>query len=123
MPANTTSVLQPCDQGIIRTLKAYYRREMRAKILNSIDDGHTSSANELAKMTNLLDAIHLIAMSWNNVTETTITNCFNHVFKNQEQEITPPEEQPPELFEQEFEDWISIDSNVVTAEQLTGRCL
>ena len=37
-PPNTTSVLQPCDMDIIRTLKAYFRHEMRQKIINISDD-------------------------------------------------------------------------------------
>ena len=28
LPLNTTSVVQPCDQGIIRSLKAAYRRSL-----------------------------------------------------------------------------------------------
>ena len=28
LPANTTSVMQPCDQGVIRSLKAAYRRSL-----------------------------------------------------------------------------------------------
>ncbi|GBM00948.1 hypothetical protein AVEN_151400-1 [Araneus ventricosus] len=37
LPANTTSLIQPCDQGIIRALKAYYRHEMRARILERFE--------------------------------------------------------------------------------------
>ena len=75
LPANTTSILQPCDQGIIRTLKARYRNEMRRRILNEIDN-EDSTANVIAKKTSLLDALHLIKKSWADVTETTIKNCF-----------------------------------------------
>jgi hypothetical protein len=38
LPANTTSLIQPCDQGIIKALKANYRREMRAQIIAELDD-------------------------------------------------------------------------------------
>ena len=62
LPPNTTSVLQSCDMGTIRTLKAYFRHEMHQKI---IDD----SENELAVQTvvkriNLLDAMHMINPAW-----------------------------------------------------------
>jgi hypothetical protein len=76
LPANTTSILQPCDQGIIRALKAHYRREMRARILEHMEDTEKLSANDLAKKTNLLEALHLLTMSWTRVSESTIQNCF-----------------------------------------------
>jgi hypothetical protein len=37
LPANTTSLIQPCDQGIIRAFKAHYRRAMRARIIAELD--------------------------------------------------------------------------------------
>uniref|UniRef100_A0A2S2QB38 Tigger transposable element-derived protein 1 n=1 Tax=Sipha flava TaxID=143950 RepID=A0A2S2QB38_9HEMI len=37
LPENTTSIIQPCDQGIIRSLKAYYRSAIRRKVLAAID--------------------------------------------------------------------------------------
>ena len=48
LPANTTSIIQKCDQGIIRTFKPYYRSEMRTRILNMIDSTNFK-ANEIAK--------------------------------------------------------------------------
>uniref|UniRef100_A0A2H8TWR2 Tigger transposable element-derived protein 1 n=1 Tax=Melanaphis sacchari TaxID=742174 RepID=A0A2H8TWR2_9HEMI len=54
LPANTTSIIQPCNQGIIRTFKAYYRSAIRGKVLAVIDNGlHDAScsfqANGIAK--------------------------------------------------------------------------
>ena len=79
LPANTTSLLQPLDQGIIRSLKAHYRREMRANVLEQIEDVKKVSANNLAKKTNLLEALHLLALSWKHVSEETIQNCLRKV--------------------------------------------
>jgi hypothetical protein len=64
LPANTTSIIQPCDQGIIRTFKAYYRSAIRGKVLAVIDNGLQDAscslrANDIAKKINILDAIHL----------------------------------------------------------------
>jgi hypothetical protein len=65
LPANTTSLIQPCDQRIIKTLKSYYRKQMRTRIIGNIkntNDQQKLSVNELTKQTNLLDASHLIKM-------------------------------------------------------------
>lgn len=72
LPANTTSLIQPCDQGIIKTLKSYYCKQIRTRIIENIEntnDQQKLSANELAKQTNLLDALHLITMAWDQVTD------------------------------------------------------
>ena len=37
LPANTTSVRQPLDQGVIRCLKAHYRKRLEMLILSSLD--------------------------------------------------------------------------------------
>lgn len=37
LTSNTTSIIQPCDQGIIRTFKAYYRTGMRKNVISVID--------------------------------------------------------------------------------------
>ena len=79
LPPNTTSLIQPCDVGIIRTLKAYCRHEIRASIIDAIEDGcnHSSiNANVIAKRLLVLNALHILAGNWNKVTKETIRNCW-----------------------------------------------
>jgi len=77
LPANTTSLIQPCDQGIIRTFKAHYRREIRAGIVAELDDiQDQSEAGAVAKKISLLDTLRLVAMLWKRVSGKTIENCF-----------------------------------------------
>jgi len=50
LPANTTSLIQSCDQSIIRAFKAHYRREMRARFIAELDDiQDRSDASAVAK--------------------------------------------------------------------------
>ncbi|KFD69417.1 hypothetical protein M514_18289 [Trichuris suis] len=37
LPANTTPLLQPCDQGLIAIIKAYYTQNVMRHIVNAID--------------------------------------------------------------------------------------
>lgn len=39
LPPNTTSEIQPCDQGIIYALKCHYRRNMVKRLIRFIDRG------------------------------------------------------------------------------------
>ncbi|KAI6647413.1 Tigger transposable element-derived protein 4-like [Oopsacas minuta] len=44
LPANTTSLIQPLDQGIIMNLKYFYRQEVVQKTIAGIDDNLVSSS-------------------------------------------------------------------------------
>lgn len=68
-PPNTTSRLQPLDQGIIKNFKCFYRREVVKKHIDDAEAGKKTSIN-------LLDAIRFSDKSWRNVTARTIQNCF-----------------------------------------------
>ena len=70
LPPNATSCLQPCDQGIIRSFKAKYKAKMLFRLIKFIDKGAVASP------ITLLDAIHMAAASWDEVTTTTLENCF-----------------------------------------------
>ena len=72
-PTNTPSVHQPLDQGIIRSWKAHYRRRWLAYMCNE----YNTHGNPL-RSTNILKAIRWLTDAWeNDVTPTTIRNCWN----------------------------------------------
>ena len=71
-PVNTTSVLQPCDQGIIKCFKGYYRKRLIQKLITMIDNGKEPSELKI----NLLDAMYMAKAAWNEVKQSTIKNCF-----------------------------------------------
>ena len=70
LPPNTTSVSQPMDQGVIKCLKAFYRRRLVNLMIKYLEQGQ-----DLPKIS-ILHALQLLVASWNDVTKTTITNCF-----------------------------------------------
>jgi hypothetical protein len=59
MLPNTTSKIQPCDAGIIRTFKAYYRRRFNNQLLSRIE----SSIADPEKI-NLVDGIQNAIVAW-----------------------------------------------------------
>ena len=67
---NTTSCLQPMDQGVIRSLKCKYGIRIIKTIINAIDSGKQMPS------ISILEAIKMPAHSWSEVSESTIINCF-----------------------------------------------
>ncbi|GBN04653.1 Tigger transposable element-derived protein 4 [Araneus ventricosus] len=71
-PPNTTSVLQPMEQGVIRSLKCHYQKQLILRILECYDKNKDCDIS-------LFDAVVSLEKSWRLVTESTIRNCFSHV--------------------------------------------
>jgi len=69
-PPNCTSKLQPADQGIIQNLKVQYRQTMVRKMLQYLDE------NKPIQTIDLKDAVFMMAKAWDNVSQTTIQNCW-----------------------------------------------
>ncbi len=78
LPKNTTSLIQPCDAGIIHNLKAYYQMELRDRILASLEaaGAEKGRSEDFVKKVSILDAIHMVARAWRSVKATTVANCF-----------------------------------------------
>ncbi|CAB5293589.1 unnamed protein product [Rhizophagus irregularis] len=72
LPPNTTAHLQPMDAGIIHSFKAKYKREFCNHIIHQFNRGINRETNKL----NIKEAIDYIAEAWENVTQTTIQNCW-----------------------------------------------
>jgi len=90
---NMTSAVQPCDAGIIRTFKAYYRKRFNNLLL----DGYENNIDNPEKI-NILDAFCLVVPAWvEDVSLATIANCFHHykirtndIIHTQQREVGPP---------------------------------
>ena len=76
MPPNTTSLIQPLDQGIIRSFKAYYRRELVRMQIVVIDSTPPVPLSEVTKQITVLKAIHMMKRAFFMVKPSTIQNCF-----------------------------------------------
>ncbi|CAF2142131.1 unnamed protein product [Rotaria magnacalcarata] len=71
-PPNTTAVIQPMDQGIIRAFKAHYRRYL---VKHTIANATVAMTADDINVT-ALDAVYWIDAAWSAVTEVSIRNTF-----------------------------------------------
>lgn len=74
LPANTTSMLQPLDLGIIQNFKVHYRNYFLRHVLAKIDE--STCASEVCKSITVLVAIRWVAMAWALVQEEMVRKCF-----------------------------------------------
>ena len=70
LPPNTTSVLQPMGQSVIRRLKTHYQGRVVRRLCRALDKTKT-----LPKIS-ILQAMKMLVSSWEVVSAQTIVNCF-----------------------------------------------
>jgi hypothetical protein len=89
LPPNTTAKLQPLDSGVIRALKAHYRRQQALRTLALAQDNANNQDVSQPSMSlqptlkqykpDVLDAINMLVSAWEvDVSATTIANCWRH---------------------------------------------
>lgn len=123
-PANTTSILQPMDQSVIKSLKGHYRRKMLMDMIET--DGKVSI--------NMLQAVNFISKAWQEVTAATIQHSFRHAGLCSSQETNQFNSEDnlplsewisqfniPNNFNEDLQSYENIDEDVATTGTLTDE--
>src|SRR5215204_438500 len=74
LPPNTTSHLQPCDQGIINSFKSQYRKLYLRNRVKAFEKFREFGIEPVEIDIN--KCIKYVARAWDNVTSTTIEHCW-----------------------------------------------
>lgn len=78
LPPNCTSLIQPQDQGILRSLKCKYRTEFLRNFLSNVNSG--KSVVEMMKSYNLKDVIWALARAWDTIPLSTLNNAWHKIW-------------------------------------------
>jgi hypothetical protein len=114
-PPNTTSLLQPKDQGVIRNFKFYYTASLNQKHVEALDKGTKFNIN-------VLDALIEAQSAWSKVKQEKIANCWLHMSSREyEKPISNEVVEHKGLTNEEFEEFIDIDNDVLTTEQIADE--
>jgi hypothetical protein len=120
LPPNSTSCTQPLDQGIIKVTKQKYRRRLIQRYIYEIDHP------ENAKPVTVLDALHFITASWEDVSVQTIRNCFKKAGFSNTDAILPTDADEPidiETIEKlkaldiDMDEYVRVDDGLSTSEE------
>ena len=116
LPPNSTSKLQPLDQGIIKVVKQKYRKKLVQRHLKNME-AQLQDKNSTA--VTILDAMHYIAAAWDAVEPKCIRNCFRKAKVGVEGEVdldllADEIADDPDLAP--FPEYLNIDDAVVTSE-------
>ena len=124
LPANTTAVLQPMDQGVLVAVKKRYKRAMLQMLLIDNEDNSTSLMDSV-KQIDMKKVVYMSASAWNDITSSTISNSWHQLLRagsSQDQStIDPHEEQiscdslavqlDSNLTSEDIDTWLGEDAN------------
>nr|XP_005608612.1 tigger transposable element-derived protein 1-like [Equus caballus] len=80
MPPNTTSLIQPLDQGIIKAFKAHYTRELYSKALEALKANKETTMMDYWKSVTIRNVIDYVGTAWDSIKQATINNCWKSVW-------------------------------------------
>ena len=64
LPPNTTSLIQPMDQGMLQTIKMLYRCDLLMKAVGREEEEDNVSFIWLAKSLNIKDCLFMVSSTW-----------------------------------------------------------
>ena len=136
LPPNTTSLIQPMDQGIIANFKKQYRSLVLQRLVADIDTDMSSAvrAAEVAKKLTLLDSLHMQREAWNKITKSTMSNCYRKAsFLLPIEEIEGENDNevslengvyvPPGMATKEFERYAAVDNDLATEADISESAI
>ena len=110
LPPNTTSVLQPVDHGVIRSLKAHYRKKVVPLCIKAVE------SNKPLPKISILQAMKHLVSSWNAVSKETIVNCFkksNISQSNQQAALNDDDDDPFKSLQEDLEKLHELDNDAI----------
>ena len=108
LPPNTTSKTQPMDQGVIRSLRAKYRKNVVRKTIQSVEKKKT-----LPKIL-LLQEMQMLVSAWDALSTQTVVNCLRTSgISTESQETAIAEDDDPfRELEDEIDDLRSVQRDL-----------
>ncbi|XP_042221465.1 tigger transposable element-derived protein 1-like [Homarus americanus] len=80
LPLNTMSMLQPMDQGVISSFKAYYLRRAMSQLIGETDDAGKPSIKEFWRGYHILKAVKNTGQSWKEVTDDNMNGVWRKLW-------------------------------------------
>ena len=80
LPPNCTSLLQPQDNGIIRSMKCKYRTILMRRLVTAVNEG--IPVQDFIKKFNIKDAVYCVANAWNSIKPSTLKNGWFNIWPN-----------------------------------------
>ena len=116
LPPSATSVIQPMDQGFIRSLKSHYRKRIVRVILTHLDQ-----VKPIPKVSFLL-AMQLVFSAWNDVSKEAVINCFRkaNIFEKYQMNAVNDFDDPFKELDESLKDLQTKESYLV-AENMTVK--
>lgn len=80
LPPNTTSLIQPLDQGIIATFKTYYIKRSFQYILDTLDKDKALTVIDAWKRFNIKDCVKYAALALSDLRSSTLNGCWKAIW-------------------------------------------
>ena len=80
LPPNTTSLIQPLDQGIIATFKTYYIKRTFQYILDTLDKDKTLTVIDAWKKFSIKDCVKHAALALSDLRPSTLNGCWRAIW-------------------------------------------
>nr|XP_034194985.1 jerky protein homolog-like [Osmia lignaria] len=105
LPPNTTSLIQPMDQGVIEKTKRAFRHKLLQRVLT-----YDGGVQEFYKEYTLKNCIDIFTQAWSAITQTNLRNAWNQI-------LGPVAAVQPPPLESDWQDMISAITGEDCSEQ------